>query len=71
MAGAHWKGETMELTIRQLRLLNEKSQQEIADYLNIHINTYRLREEGKREFFFSDVYKLAKLFNVEINQIRP
>ena len=61
----------MKFTIRQLRLMNEKSQKEVADYLNIHLNTYRLREEGKREFYFSDVYKLAKLFNVEVKDIRP
>ena len=61
----------MKFTIRQLRLMNEKSQKEVADYLKIHVNTYRLREEGKREFYFSDVYKVADYFNVEVKDIRP
>lgn len=58
-----------KFTVRQLRLMNEKTMQEVADYLGIHVNTYYWREHGERPFYFNDIYKLAKLYKVDIDEI--
>jgi transcriptional regulator with XRE-family HTH domain len=53
-------------TIRKLRLNSGKTQQEIADLLNVDRRTYAKWEEETTEVKSSLVPKLAEIFEVEI-----
>jgi len=56
-------------TIRKLRLNSGKSQQEIADLLNIDRRTYAKWEEETTEVKSSIVPKIAEVFGVEISDL--
>lgn len=59
-----------KITLRELRLMKEKSQQEVADYLGVERTTYSNWEKtGKYEF--SIVLKLCEFYNVDISMIQP
>jgi putative transcriptional regulator len=60
----------MQIILYDLRK-NEKrmTQQEIADYLGIAVQTYRLKEKGEYEFTQDEMFMLAELFNKNINEI--
>lgn len=47
----------------------KKTQQEIADYLEISVVSYRNKEKGKNEFTQDEMFALAKLFNCSIDYI--
>lgn len=50
--------------IRDLREDNNKTQQDIADYINKKLTTYRRWETGEREIPVHIVIKLAEYYNV-------
>ena len=50
--------------IRDLREDSDKTQIEIADYLNMHRSVYRRYETGEREIPVWAVIKLAQLYHV-------
>lgn len=56
-------------TIRQIRLMNEKTQEEFAKLLNITPIAYRNKEVGETRFYFDEVKKIAETFNVDLNAI--
>lgn len=60
----------MQIILYDLRK-NEKrmTQQEIANYLGIAVQTYRLKEKGEYEFTQDEMFMLAELFNKNINEI--
>lgn len=45
------------------------TQAEIADYLGISTKTYRSKELGNSEFTMDEMFKIAKLFNMRIDDI--
>ena len=53
-------------TMKRFRLLNDYTQKEIASFLNIRANAYSLKENGKTKFTLEEVAKLAKLYNIKI-----
>ena len=55
------------MTIRAMRVNANLTQKDVADALEMTITTYRHKEQGKKEFKFSELLKLCKLFNVELN----
>jgi len=57
------------LTVKQWRLAKEKSQQEMADALGVHINTYRNMEENPRKIRIGQAVQIAKLLGVSMNDI--
>ena len=59
----------MALSIAELRRLNNVSQQEMAEYIGVHVNTYRRLESNPKEFRVSQAVKIAKRFNVAIGDI--
>ncbi len=56
-------------SIRKLRMNTGKSQQEIADLLNIDRRTYAKWEEGVTEVKSSLVPKIAEVFGVDIPEL--
>lgn len=55
--------------IRNLREDNDKTQQELADYLNIKQTTYSKYELGKINIPIEAFIKLADYYNVSIDYI--
>lgn len=58
-----------KFTIRQIRLMNEKTQEEFADLLGITVIAYRNKELGVTRFYFNEVKKIAETFNVDLDAI--
>ena len=55
--------------IKDLRTDKEKTQQEVADYLNIERKTYLRYEKGEHEIRINIIVKLAEYYNVSIDYI--
>ena len=57
------------LIVKQYRLDNKKSQQEVADYLGIDISTYNKYEKGSRKLNNEVVRKIAEYYNIKVSDI--
>lgn len=57
--------------LRNYRKINQLTQQQVADVLNIHRTTYTYYENGITEPNINTLYKLIKLFGVSYNDILP
>jgi len=59
----------MYSTLFIARKEKRKSQGDIAKVLNIHAQSYHLKESGKREFTVSEAIKLAQYFNTSLDNL--
>lgn len=60
----------MQLVLYDLRKNKKKmTQAEMANYLGISTKTYRSKELGNSEFTMDEMFKIAKLFNMRIDDI--
>ena len=57
------------LRIKKLRLENNKSQKEIAKYLEVDLSTYNKYEKGSRKLSNEVVKKLAEYYNISVSDI--
>ena len=57
------------LRVRQYRLENKKSQQEVANFLGIDISTYNKYEKGSRKLNNEVVRKIAEYYNIKVSDI--
>ena len=57
------------VTIRQIRLMNEATQEEMAELLGITTQAYINKETGKTRFYWDEVKKVSNRFNVPIKDI--
>ena len=55
--------------MRDLREDNDKTQQQIADLLNMHRSVYRRYEQGQRELPLWAAIKLASLYHTSIDYL--
>ena len=55
--------------LEDLRVDADKTQQEIADVLNMHRSVYRRYESGEREADYQTLIRLADYFNVSIDYL--
>lgn len=55
------------MTVKAMRVNANLTQTDVAKALNMSPVTYRNKEMGKKEFKFSELVKLCKLFNVQLN----
>lgn len=55
--------------IRDLREDRDHTQQQVADYLNMHRSVYRRYENGEREIPVWAVVKLADLYNTSTDYL--
>ena len=55
------------MTVKGMRANANLTQEAVAKELGITVVSYRRKEQGKREFKFSELLKMCKLFNVELN----
>lgn len=59
----------IRLRIKNLRLENNKSQKELANYLEIDLSTYNKYEKGSRKLSNEVVKKLAEYYNALVSDI--
>lgn len=59
-----------KLTIKQVRVLNDLSQKQMAFKLDMPLGTYQKKEQGRSPFTFLEVVKIWETFNVDINKIQ-
>lgn len=55
--------------LRDLREDSDKTQQEVADYLNMHRSVYRRYESGEREIPVWAIVKLAEFYHTSTDYI--
>lgn len=55
--------------IHDLRIDNDKTQDEIAKYLNCHVDVYRRYEKGYREIPLWAAIKLADYYNCSLDYL--
>jgi len=58
-----------KITLKQARLLREKTQENLAEYLGIHVQTYRKIEENPNEATIGQAKKIAKFLGFEYDII--
>lgn len=58
-----------KITIRQLRLMREATQQELADMLDITVQAYRDKEMGKTRFYFDEIVKICNRLDFDYAKI--
>lgn len=59
----------MPLTLKKARLVNEKTQQEMADALGVYIDTYRKMEERPERVTIENAKKIARFLDMSVNEI--
>lgn len=60
---------TEKLTVKQHRLIRGISQEEMAEKIGIHVQTYRAWEENPEKISIAKAKKIAAAFNISINEI--
>lgn len=55
--------------IKELRLKNNITQKQMADFFNINFSTYSLKENGKRQFTAQELKALAGIFKVKMDDL--
>ncbi len=55
--------------IRDLREDNDKTQKQIAEYLNMHLTVYQRYERGERELPLWAAIKLANYYGVTLDYL--
>ena len=59
----------MALTMKQWRKAKEISQERMAEYLGIHVNTYINWEKEPEKISIENSQKIAEIFGIPINDI--
>lgn len=59
----------MIVNLKQARKLNEYSQQQIADLLGVHVQTYSKWEDNPDIVKVGDAKKLSKIFGISYDDI--
>ena len=55
--------------IKYLRIKNNITQKQMADFFNINFSTYSLKENGKRQFTVQELKALAGIFKVKMDDL--
>ena len=58
-----------KLTVKQHRLIREISQEEMAEKVGVHVQTYRAWEENPEKISIAKAKKIAAAFGISINDI--
>ena len=59
----------MQLNLRQARRLKEKTQEEMAELLNVHVHTYRKIEENPDAATIEQAKKISDYLEIPYNEI--
>lgn len=59
----------MQLTLKQSRLIKEKTQDEMAQILGVHVQTYRKLEENPENVTIGQAKKISSFLDISYNDI--
>lgn len=59
----------MQLTLKQTRLIKEKTQDEMAQMLGVHVQTYRKLEENPENVTIGQAKKISSFLDISYNDI--
>lgn len=59
----------MALTLRQARRLKEKTQEELAELINVHVQTYRKLEESPDLVTIGQAKKISDFLGISYDEI--
>lgn len=59
----------LQLKLKAKRVENGMNQEEMAKALNISRNSYNLKEAGHRDFTYSEIIIILKLFNCRFEDV--
>lgn len=57
----------LKLTPKALRVNSGFTQKQVSEYLGISLTQYKRRENGKSRWYADELYKLSKLYDVDIS----
>lgn len=57
------------ISLKDIRLKNNKTQQQMADLLNIGLTTYHQYEKSERDIPYKVANKIADIFQMKIDEI--
>ena len=55
------------VTPKGLRVSTGKTQQEVADYLDLSLTQYQRKENGHARFYADEIYRLSKFYDVPVS----
>lgn len=59
----------MSTLIKILRIINNETQQQLAEKLGCDVSTFSIKESGKREFSLKEARILSKHYNVSMDKL--
>lgn len=59
----------MQLTLKQTRLIKEKTQDDMAQMLGVHVQTYRKLEENPENITIGQAKKISSFLGISYNDI--
>ncbi len=60
---------TGRFTVKQARMLRDKSQEECAEYINVHVNTWRKLEQNPSKMTVEQALLFCNFVNLKAKQI--
>ena len=55
----------LTISIKAARVNAGKTQQEVADMLELSVQSYRKKEKGDRKFYIDEIVKLSAFFGID------
>lgn len=55
-----------KITPKGLRVSNDKTQKEVAEYLGLSLTQYKRKENGHVRFYADEIYNLSVYFDVPV-----
>lgn len=60
---------TEKLTLKQYRLIRDLTQEQMAEIIGVHINTYRNWEESPGKISIDKAKKIAQALSISVNEV--
>ena len=57
------------MTIKQIRMVNNLTQRQFAESVGMKFETYRRKEMGQRKLNADELVKIAKTYNIQVEHI--
>ncbi len=62
-------GTISQTRLASLRRYHNLTQEQMADFLNINLRTYILKEKGTSQFKLNEMYAISRKFDIPIDDI--